>query len=505
MENQTDNDNELFNYEFEIRNLGSIETAIIKITPMTLFIGPNNSGKSYVAMAIYAIMRAFSRFQRPRPRSYQILGPSSRSKSKFPRLKTSASIDQRLNVLFNRLRKTQRNRKLPKPVINGVMRLIESNLAAAIEDEITRTFASSPSRLIRSGCDEMSFIVKSPRSSLTITFAKRASTSIVLESEDIDLSIQVDRDEDGDLVAEIVMDNSNIDSFGVYVPLYVHGSRERLERQVQQALVYEITRYLVSKDIMDCWYLPAARSGILQGYKALTSRVIEMSPYAGIEEFRIPRFPGVIADLISNLMWLTERKGKLASIADQFQKDVLHGTIRRKVTSDELPPDIQFRYRRKTIPLHGTSSAVSELVPLLLYLKYVVQPGSLLIIEEPEAHLHPSNQIKLANLISILVRRKVQIVVTTHSDFLLEAINKYIRCGFLPESKLEEMDESGVPYLVPAEVGAYLFSMPSDTLDTETTNLRITKDEGISEEEFARVRRELYDEAIKLDELLESK
>ena len=47
MENKIDYGVESFNYEFEIKNLGSIESTNIKITPMTVFIGPNNSGKSY--------------------------------------------------------------------------------------------------------------------------------------------------------------------------------------------------------------------------------------------------------------------------------------------------------------------------------------------------------------------------------------------------------------------------------------------------------------------------
>ena len=59
---------------------------------------------------------------------------------------------------------------------------------------------------------------------------------------------------------------------------------------------------------------------------------------------------------------------------------------------------------------------VSELAPLILFLKYLVRPGDLLILEEPESHLHPAAQRRLARGIVRLVNAGVKVLITTHSE-----------------------------------------------------------------------------------------
>ncbi len=50
------------------------------------------------------------------------------------------------------------------------------------------------------------------------------------------------------------------------------------------------------------------------------------------------------------------------------------------------------------------------------------QPGDLLIIENPEAHLHPAGQSAVAKLISLASENGVQIIVETHSDHFLNGV-----------------------------------------------------------------------------------
>jgi len=125
----------------------------------------------------------------------------------------------------------------------------------------------------------------------------------------------------------------------------------------------------------------------------------------------------------------------------------------------------------------------------------VVRIPSLLIIEEPEAHLHPETQVKIVRLIAKLVRNGLYILITTHSDFLLNEISNLILAGNLkPEERAKEgygPDE----YLTKDEVIAYLFKMGdkgSTALKLEITN------EGIPGEEFEKIASELYDKFVRM-------
>ena len=43
----------------KVANFGPIAKADIDLRPMTVFVGPSNTGKSYLAMLIYALHRFF--------------------------------------------------------------------------------------------------------------------------------------------------------------------------------------------------------------------------------------------------------------------------------------------------------------------------------------------------------------------------------------------------------------------------------------------------------------
>ena len=99
----------------------------------------------------------------------------------------------------------------------------------------------------------------------------------------------------------------------------------------------------------------------------------------------------------------------------------------------------EFFYRpegwKYDLGLMNTSSMVSELAPVVLYLRYVVRPGETLIIEEPESHLHPALQVEFTRQLAAVALSGVRVIITTHSEWVLEELANLVRLSELPKSR----------------------------------------------------------------------
>ena len=71
------------------------------------------------------------------------------------------------------------------------------------------------------------------------------------------------------------------------------------------------------------------------------------------------------------------------------------------------------------VRLTDVGFGISQILPVLV-LCYCAPEGSILILEQPEAHLHPKVQSELADLlIEVVKNRKLQIILESHSEHLL--------------------------------------------------------------------------------------
>lgn len=244
------------------------------------------------------------------------------------------------------------------------------------------------------------------------------------------------------------------------------------------------------------YYFPAARSGILQGHKALSASIVAHAPYGGIEPIEIPRVTGVVGDFISRIILLRRTDGPFAAIANEMEHELFGGNITLDTPTKNEYPEITYRHNGSVVPLHRSSSTISEIAPLSLYLKHIVDENSFLIIEEPEAHLHPANQIVLAKYIVKLVRSGINILMTTHSIFLLDKLAKYMMAGSLtPEQRSTDLGYGQDGFLTQDEVSVYLFERRPDG-GHQTKPVERDEEYGISQEEFIKVSEVLHRETI---------
>ncbi|MCH7745457.1 MAG: AAA family ATPase [Chloroflexi bacterium] len=280
------------------------------------------------------------------------------------------------------------------------------------------------------------------------------------------------------------------------IPKYVGSPEFMIDRMLE-----EIIHNLYAGINIPAYYLPAARSGILQSHKALASFMVSRSPLVGLEPWaEIPRLTGVVADFISSLLTLErDVQTDIYSVAEFLETNVINGSISLDTAGGRSEyPEIYFTSKAGRFALHRTSSMVSELAPVILFLKYLVDPGDFLIIEEPESHLHPESQRRFAQCIAKLIRADVNVLITTHSDYFLAQLGNFIRLGQLSAKERVKQGYDKEDYLKADEVGAYLFDTKHDSGGTIVKELPITIEDGIPEEGFAEVNEALYDETVYL-------
>lgn len=80
----------------------------------------------------------------------------------------------------------------------------------------------------------------------------------------------------------------------------------------------------------------------------------------------------------------------------------------------------------------GLSYALPIIVAML-----TAEPGDLVIIENPEAHLHPQGQSELVQLIAIAAQQGVQVIIETHSDHIVNGV-------LVATKQFEENNKKGI-------------------------------------------------------------
>lgn len=102
-----------------------------------------------------------------------------------------------------------------------------------------------------------------------------------------------------------------------------------------------------------------------------------------------------------------------------------------------------YQARVKTDPsgsetmLTDVGFGVSQVLPVLVLLYYVPE-GSIVLLEQPEIHLHPSAQSGLADLmLAVAGHRQVQIIVESHSEHLLRRFQRRVAEEVVPSSDLK--------------------------------------------------------------------
>ncbi len=467
--------------QLSVSNFGPIAKAEVDLRPLTVFVGPSNTGKSYLAILIYALHRFFDRYLTYMPFGFMKIPPTLRRIIEEERLFDGDNAKRLADWIKSVLVEMEAENlseappiQLPDFMMSTVHSLFShlSDYSEVIAEEIERSFGiESTTRLIRHG--------------------NRAGAKITLRFKPFAYELALKRGRPEELVTSISKET----------PLYINPHTERTEYILQyilpsllgalnmgalnilgdlnilvsgdddrarQGVEYLIEAFLswILSDVVSplndtAHYLPTDRTGVMHAHRVVSASLIERAPRAGLQrDTPLPALSGVLADFLKQLVGLGEpsrQHHNNGNLAANLEQHILKGEIHSENSESGYP---MFSYQPQgwgeDLPLMNTSSMVSELAPVVLYLRHIVQPGDVLIIEEPESHLHPAMQVEFLRQLAAVVHAGIRVILTTHSEWVLDELANLVRLSELP--KTQRRGIAGANFALSRDqVGVWLF------------------------------------------------
>ena len=391
--------------KLKVENFGKIKSACIELNGYSIFVGDNNSGKTYLMQLIYGVIEAVGNI-----RGFEC--------SLFE------------NIPF---RVTSDNLKVFQDSVN---KWLEENKGRIVKD----TFNSEISIGSLSLEIEQEDVEKD-----YVELKKITSSEIETSKKKVQYthSAEIDKSKDFFFCLEtrdsiFVIENGHDRSLTFWRDFFVGILLE--------SFLFDFG----SKSL----FIPASRTGFNLVYRDLFAAMAKSSEYnLGISTFQLPESKkmGLTKPVFDYLLFMQTYKPdeelykKNKDIIDFIEKNIIKGKIIRN--GDEI------RYISNdgvSLPLFLSSSMINELTPVVHLLSSVNRVGRILY-DEIETSQHPTTQIQLARLMNRLVNSGVNLVVSTHSDTMAAAIsnlvalsfakdkeNKYKLLGFEKEDLLEK-------------------------------------------------------------------
>lgn len=389
----------------EISYLGAIRKAVVDLQkPLTLFCGPNSTGKTYLSYLLYAIFEDTDYVE-------------------------SKGLDKIVKH-FSEYKEFTLNRELVENFIQDVAASMKAKLGSIFgigDTAVDKLFSQfelslilsdgdyekmleSPCRLISKNGEKEFGIVKDVSSDKVIYHMNGENSTIGRESL-MGLRLMINhffrllcfRNSGG--VRMLTVERNSIYTFKTELSL---GRNELIDRIQQKSGRSEL-------DILDMVNSSSRRYPL-----AVRSSLRIANDLENVQKFNSPYY----------------------KIAELIEKGILQGEVKITRTGDvEFVSDKVGK--TKHLPIHLTSSIVKTMSSLVIYLKHIARKGDLLIIDEPEMNFHPNVQISLMQIFAILTKLDLRIIISTHSDYMIREVNNLIMAGTIYSKDAQLIRELG--------------------------------------------------------------
>ncbi len=395
--------------KIQVKNLGVLNEVEVELKPMTIFVGPNNSGKTLLAYVLLAIF-----------------GQTG----------------------FDKYKSTLDKNKIAEmyPPLDGVIQQLIAEGNAKIDlcqfaDEYAEVYINAVAQEAKKWLAEFMQVKRFSSDNLAIKIALEQKKVKMLQSI---ISSEVNEGISSGQRSKEPPVNVMKKQGDSLLYFYTAGSVENLPESVISAFVIRKVFEIIHHGLYANTYaFPTERTTAIPAISSFFSKTLpDMLRKSSFRAMSREAAESQVADLGSgpfqNFISLMQysifksvnvQKDEVQkyplmyrNLSQILQKEILGGNL-NIVSRDNLgisrelvfapSPDVE-------LEMNMVSSMVKELAPLALYLSYSAQPGEWLIMDEPELNLHPEAQVRLIELLTTLVNADLPLLLTTHSPYFVD-------------------------------------------------------------------------------------
>lgn len=416
----------------KIENWGPIETCEYDLDKsVVVTYGENNIGKSYAMQLIYLCLKNMILFARHELLLYHKIIYIARENTPVENLVMSFAEDEKLKE---------------KDITENIMQIFSTRLEGEVLNELEDSFRNT------FGTYDL-IIEKKPV--ITFEISEDVSCTFYMKEKKILSKIKIKpvylkktnsdfhKSRDGKKKLDIYVFDGN----------HISSAINLIEDKIND--IKELFATEILSRIQDVYFLPASRSGIYTGMSSFGPILAELSKNRAYIRgtLQIPSISEPISDYYMELSTITlGHKNNCGDIADEIEREVLKGSV----SFDNKKKTILYQSddTNQLMEMKDVSSMVSEISPITAYLKYIIntnfrlirrkraggennKPSVMIFIEEPEAHLHPNNQVKLMKIFTKLVKKNVKLFMASHSNYVFNELNNRVLAGNLSKEDYE--------------------------------------------------------------------
>ena len=382
--------------ELRLKNIGMIKEANVKIDGLTVIAGENDTGKSTIGKVIFCIIKATSRYKEDFNESKTFKIEEKLNRLFFYVRRNINIIDEVPEEYYEKLKNILsmdyyiENNHNPKEYLESLYNHLFP-LKVVIYDDNT---VNHTEKIL----NELEFIINTPEdknksieNALTKVFRSEFDSNILSFGEDIGFIKLV---ENTLTLLELKIENNRIEIMGDCEPIEFNEITF-----IETPLILNNHDMLIrSQTGLDTTKRSSRRLGI---------------PYTTLHT----------KDLFDKL------KSNEFIFIDDFEMNLkldISEIIQGEIVYDVDERDFVYIKDSNKIPIKNTATGIKAfgIIQLLIDAGFISK-SSVLVLDEPEIHIHPKWQLKYAQLISVLVDNGVPIIVTSHSPYMIEALQRY--------------------------------------------------------------------------------